>query len=44
MAFFSDMTGGWTDWLEPEVLPLVVAQFLPFFFVPPARTAYFSKS
>jgi hypothetical protein len=29
------MTGGWTDWLAPEVLPLLVIQFLPFFFLPP---------
>jgi hypothetical protein len=39
MAFFSDITGRWTDWLGPQVLPLVIAQFLPFFFVPPPLIA-----
>ena len=35
MAFHFTMTGGWTDWLAPEVLPLLVGQFLPFLFLPP---------
>ena len=29
------MTGGWTDWLAPELLPLLVVQFLPFLLLPP---------
>ena len=35
MAFHFTMTGGWTDWFAPEVLPLIVVQFLPFLFLPP---------
>jgi len=33
------ITGGWTDYLAPEVLPLLVLQFLPFFFLPPLLIA-----
>lgn len=39
MVFSFQMTGGWTDWFAPEVLPLVIAQFLPFLFVPPLLIA-----
>jgi hypothetical protein len=28
-------TGDWTDWLGPEVLPLLIVQFLPFLILPP---------
>jgi hypothetical protein len=34
MVFCYTMTGGWTDWFAPEVLPLIVIQFLPFLFLP----------
>ena len=35
MLFSFKMTGGWTDWFAPEVLPLVIIQFLQFLFLPP---------
>ena len=33
------MTGGWTDWFAPEVLPVLIAQFFPFLFLPPLLIA-----
>jgi hypothetical protein len=39
MVFCSQMTGGWTDWLAPEVLPLLMIQFFPFLFLPPLLIA-----
>lgn len=33
MLFSYRMTGGWTDWLAPEVLPLLIVQFFPFLFL-----------
>jgi hypothetical protein len=38
-VFSFQMTGGWTDWFAPEVLPAIIVQFLPFFFVPPPLIA-----
>ena len=39
MVFSYRMTGGWTDWLAPEVLPSLILQFLPFLFLPPLLLA-----
>jgi hypothetical protein len=39
MLFAYRMTGGFTDWFAPEVLPAVVVQFLPFLFLLPLLLA-----
>jgi hypothetical protein len=39
MPFAFRMTGGWLDWFAPEVLPLLIAQFFPFLFLPPLLIA-----
>ncbi len=39
MVFSYRMTGGWTDWLAPEVLPSLIIQFLPFLIILPLLIA-----